>query len=280
MAEKKDNNLRFTIMIIVIIIAVFGFLILQKSPPSTIPVNNENSAGNSVAPAIAVKQVTSVSATTLNSIGLGTANAFPKKINAPAITNNNKPEVFYEGAEYCPYCATERWSMIVALSQFGTFSNLKATHSSSSDVYPNTQTFSFFNSSYTSKYISFVPIEIYTNIPNGNGGYTVLQTPTNSQNNLVSKYDAAPYVPASEAASIPFIDFGGKYLTVGATYSPTVLQGKTISQIAASLSNTSSPIAKGVNGAANAMIAAICSLTNNQPTNVCNGFIQAIEKSL
>lgn len=280
MAEKKDNNLRFTIMVILIIVAVFGFLILQKSPPSTIPVNTENSAGNSVAPVAAVKQVTSVQIATLNSIGIGTANSLPSKIKAPALVKNNKPEVFYEGAEYCPYCATERWSMIVALSQFGTFSNLKATHSSSSDVYPNTQTFSFFNSSFTSKYISFVPIEIYTNIPTGTGGYTTLQTPTNNENNLVNKYDSAPYVPASEAGSIPFIDFGGKYLTVGATYSPTVLQGKTLSQIASSLSTASNPIAKGVDGAATTMIAALCSLTNNQPTNVCNGSIQAIEKSL
>ena len=40
------------------------------------------------------------------------------------------------GAEYCPYCAAERWSMIVALGRFGTFSGLQTMRSSSTDSRP------------------------------------------------------------------------------------------------------------------------------------------------
>ena len=54
------------------------------------------------------------------------------------------------GAEYCPYCAAERWAMAVALSRFGTFSDLRLIHSSSADIYPNTPTLSFYRSSYAS----------------------------------------------------------------------------------------------------------------------------------
>ena len=183
------------------------------------------------------------------------------------------------GAEYCPYCAAERWPMIVALSRFGTFSNLGTTHSSSSDVYPNTQTFSFHGSSYTSKYIVFTPVEEYTNIPNSSG-YTTLDIPTATEQSLMSTYDAPPYVSSSEQGSIPFIYFAGKYLIVGATYSPQVLQNQTYQSIANALSNPKSTIAQGVLGAANNLTATICKLTNNQPSSACTPTIVGLEASL
>jgi hypothetical protein len=39
--------------------------------------------------------------------------------------------------------------------------------------------------------------------------------------------------------------------------------------VAAALNNPSSPIAKGVDGAANLITAAICKTMNHQPANVC-----------
>jgi hypothetical protein len=97
---------------------------------------------------------------------------------------------------------------------------------------------------------------------------------------LVSKYDATPYLPSAEADSIPFIDFGGKYLTAGASYSPTVLQNKSTTQIAAALNNPNNAIAQGVDGAANTLTASICKMTKNQPGNVCDSTIQKIESLL
>jgi len=139
---------------------------------------------------------------------------------------------------------------------------------------------SFYGSTYVSKYITFTPLEIYTNIPSGSGGYTTLQTPTSAQNSLINKYDASPYLPSADADAIPFIDFGGKYLIAGATYDPQVLQHQSALQIASSLANPKSSIADGADGAANVIIATICKLTNNQPTNVCNSNIMSIEKRL
>ena len=57
--------------------------------------------------------------------------------------------MIFVGAEYCPYCAAERWSMIMALSRFGTFTGLKEMSSESNDVDPDTSTFTFVDSSYT-----------------------------------------------------------------------------------------------------------------------------------
>ena len=46
---------------------------------------------------------------------------------------DGKPGVLYIGAEFCPFCATERWAMVNALGRFGTFSGLKITNSSTTD---------------------------------------------------------------------------------------------------------------------------------------------------
>ena len=53
------------------------------------------------------------------------ATSAPTTITGAPLTSGGKPEMLYIGAEYCPYCAAERWAMIVALSRFGTFSGLR-----------------------------------------------------------------------------------------------------------------------------------------------------------
>ena len=103
-----------------------------------------------------VASITSLSQTELDAVATGSANNLIKKVSGTALTGpNGHPEVFYMGAEYCPYCAAERWPMIIALSRFGTFSGLKTTSSSSSDVYPNTPTFTFHGATYVSQYVDF-----------------------------------------------------------------------------------------------------------------------------
>jgi hypothetical protein len=180
---------------------------------------------------------------------------------------DGKPLVTYVGAEYCPFCAAQRWALAVALSRFGTFSNLGETSSSSSDVFPSTQTLSFHGSHYSSPYVDFQPVETATNQV-VNGAYVPLQTPTAAQSALLAKYDTAPYT--SQAGSIPFLDIANKYIAVGASYSPQVLAGLSRAQIAAQLDNPNSPVAQAILGTANEFTAAICTVTNGQPSSVCS----------
>lgn len=273
---SKIGDRRVLIIGVIIVIAVFLFAILhdKKNTPQLA------ASADSAAPASLISEISSVPTSTYDKIGKGDASGTLLAVSAPALESNAKPEVFYEGAEYCPYCATERWAMAAALSRFGTFSSLGETHSSTTDVYPNTQTLSFYKSAYTSSYISFVPIEIYTNIPSATTGYVTLQTPTAAESSLVTKYDATPYLPSADAGSIPFIDFGGQYLIAGASYNPQVLQGLTRSQIASDMHNPSSPVAEGADGAANLMTAAICKMTDNQPAATCDQTVQGLESSL
>ena len=226
-------------------------------------------------------QVTSVPAGVLDQVGSGQATSVPSAITGDPLTSGGKPEMLYVGAEYCPYCAAERWPMIVALSRFGTFSGLATTRSAArngagtAEPYPNTATWTFANAKYTSNYLTFTSVEEYTNIPDpSTGGYTTLQTPTAEQQALVEKYDAA------NNGAIPFIDFGNRYMSVGASYDPGVLKDLTWSQIAADLHDPSAKVAKSALGAANFITAALCKLTDDKPATACTAAVQALQAKI
>jgi len=251
----------------IVLLIIISFFVIKAAKDGS---SSATDTGSSAAPAELVTKVTTVPNSVFTTVATGANEALPKLITgAPALTANNKPSITYIGAEYCPYCATERWPMVIALSRFGTFSNLGVTHSSSTDVYPNTQTFSFHGSSYTSDYINFTAVETKSNIPSA-GDFTTLDPLTTDEQNLLNTYDAAPYVPASGAGGIPFIDFGGKFLVNGSTYDPSLLQGKTADDIASVLTDASNSTTQGIIGAANALTATICSLTNDTPSKVCS----------
>jgi thiol-disulfide isomerase/thioredoxin len=266
---------------LLIILAVVGVIVYlsQQSGGSTGNVKPTPASAN------VLDAVTHVSPSVLSAVGTGGQQKLLTSIRSgsppPLIGPTGKPEIFYYGAEYCPYCAAERWAVVVALSQFGTFSKLNQTTSSSTDVYPSTPTFTFYQSAYTSQYIDFVSVESTTNQSDGNGGYTTLQTPTADQTQLLTKYDGPPYLPSASAGSIPFIDVANQMVMAGANYSPQVLSNLSWDEIANDLSNPSSTVTKGIVGSANYLTAAICMTANQKPTSVCTAApIPTIEQSL
>ena len=129
-AEQRRRILIASGSVVVVLAVVLAFVVIK--------LNSKPAAGNSpngptgAALASVVSTVTSVPASALDTVGAGggSVTAKPTSISGAALTANGKPEVFYLGAEYCPYCAAERWAMIVALSRFGTFSGLSTVHSS------------------------------------------------------------------------------------------------------------------------------------------------------
>jgi hypothetical protein len=265
-ASQRRRRLTVVFSAIGTVLVVIVALIVVK-----VTTNGSSAKSGQVATAASqsvINAVTSVPPTVLDSVGVGTASAVPKAITAPALTADGKPRVLYVGAEYCPYCATERWAMVVALSRFGTFTGLGQTTSSPSDVYPSTATLTFHGASFTSSTISFTGKETESNQA-VNGGYAPLDTLSSADQTILNTYDAPPYVSSSDSGSIPFVDIGGKYLISGASYDPGVLKGKTHAQIAAALSDPTSAIAKGADGTANLITAAICKITSNAPAAVC-----------
>jgi thiol-disulfide isomerase/thioredoxin len=246
------------------VIAIVIGLIIWKNANNNSAAAAASSKATAAEASLVTNQITTVPSATLNAVGKGSgvASLTPTK-GQPALASGGKPEILYMGAEYCPYCAAERWSMVVALSRFGTFSNLGLIHSSGSDVYPNTPSLSFYRSSYTSKYVTFTPVEIYGLKNNG----VTLQKPTAAEVALMSKYDP----PTSGGGSpFPFVDIGNQYLAIGAQYFPSNLAKLTWAQVAADIRDPNSSVAKGVDGAANSITAAICKITKNAPAAVCN----------
>ncbi len=72
--------------------------------------------------------------------------------------------------------------------------------------------------------------------------------------------------------TIPFIDFGSRYLTVGASYLPDVLAGLSWQQVADQLAgNPQGPAASRILGTANWMTAAVCQQLASPPAAVCGG---------
>jgi hypothetical protein len=288
--RRADQSRRMVMAagsIIVVAAVVLTFVLIKlNSKTTTSPPRSSPSSGHaSVAPAAVIGKVTSVPVSTLDAVGGGggVVTARPISISGTALTLNGKPEMLYLGAEFCPFCAAERWAMIVALSRFGTFSGLATIRSAAADgagnaePYPDTATWTFVKASYSSPYLAFTPVETLTNIPDpSTGSYTTLQTPTSAQQALVTKYDAPPYVPSGYNGSIPFIDFGNKYVIIGASYSPQVLAGLSWSQIADDLSNPNSPVAQGIDGTANYITAAICAMTGNQPASACTAAVRSL----
>jgi hypothetical protein len=293
-AERRSEQRRRILIasgsVVVVLAVVLTFVIIKlTSKPAVASASSSSNGPTGAALASLVNTTTSVPASTLDAVGAGTFTGKIQTITGspPPLTSGGKPELLYVGAEYCPYCAANRWAMIVALSRFGTFTGLATVHSAitngagGQEPFPDTPTFTFANAKYTSQYLNFTPVETFTNIPDSaNGGYTALQSLTSAQQGLLNKYDAPPYIDSSEAGSIPFLDFGNKYVSIGVSYSNTAIQGLTWSQIATDLHNPDSTAAKAVDGTANYFTAAICKLTNNQPASACTSAVQALESQL
>jgi len=276
--EAAARQRRLVIIAGVAIALVLAALIIFRVAGSS---NSSSATASGPAPDSLVAAVTSVPAAALDQVGKGTLGQLPTPVRTDIQHGaSGLPLVTYMGAEYCPYCAGERWPLIIALSRFGTFNNLQLSHSASDDVYPNTPTFSFVGSTYSSPYLEFNPVELQSNVRSGSG-YQTLQTPTPAQNTLLQTYDGPPYVPSSSAGSIPFIDFAGQYLVSGASYDVGTLRGMSQDQVATALQNPTSPQAQAILGTANALTAAICSATGNMPANVCSDpAVTAIQQTL
>jgi hypothetical protein len=187
------------------------------------------------------------------------------------LTSGGKPEVFYAGSEACPFCGVQRWGMIVALSQFGTFSNLHLMQSVPATP-PQVTTFTFFGSSYHSPYVAFVPVEVWSNVP-ANPGLVPLQTLTHAEALLVHRFD-----PPVET---PFIDIGNRFITDSATVTPRLITHRSWTQLAGGLTDPSNVSTQAIAGEAEVMTAEVCEATGGNPASVCSStVVQQYEAAL
>ena len=149
--QARRTKPRRAFAVVGVVVLAFGVLVGLKV--AGVGDKGPSTPTASLDPAV-LHHVSSVPTSTYTAVGLGTSKdtLVPLK-DQPALTSDGKPKVVYVGAEYCPYCAAQRWAVVTALSRFGTFTGLSESHSATDDVYPDTATFSFHGSRYTSDQI-------------------------------------------------------------------------------------------------------------------------------
>jgi hypothetical protein len=258
---KKEHMIYIAVAVIVVI-AILAYVLLNSG--------NCTACGKPVSSAyIGQLQQVANNATLASTVGAGLATPgvgsnLPKAISAPQRIVNGKPEVLYVGGEFCPYCGVTRWGLIVALMRFGTFSNLTYMESDPTDVYPNTATFSFVNSSYQSNYINF-------------DGFEIFNRQEQNQNTSITPGDT--YLYSKYSTGIPFIDFANSSVQSGSVVTPGVLRGENWNQVLASINDPSSPTSQAIIGQANVFTAAICrsNETLNMTAPACKaGYLSSI----
>ena len=274
--KSSGSKLTWSIVggVLVVVVALVIYAVTSGGSSTT-----TGGHGYEAAPASLTKQLTEIPASVYDTVGV-TSSVAP--ITAPTATSGETPltfttadgktlpGVFYLGSEYCPFCAAQRWSLIAALSRFGTISGLGLTESSSKDVFPNTPSLSFYKATFSMNDLAVQAVEQYSNIPTKDGnGYTPLMKLSKEQAALTTKYDSSKYFPSGSAGAIPFLDIGNQFLVSGAMFTPSILNSLTRSDIASGLSNPNNPATQAIVAAANYLTAALCKVTQGQPGNVC-----------
>jgi hypothetical protein len=187
------------------------------------------------------------------------------QLTGAPLRSGNKPEFLYIGAEFCPIRAAQRWSMVVALFHFGTFTNLQPTRSAVRDG--NVATLRFYGSSYSSPYLPFTPVETTTNQPKGNY-YQTLKTPTPAQQALWSS-------TLGGNLSFACLHIGREYLLNTSQHPVSLLIGHSFDDIAGSMGNNNSTIGANIGASAAALIKYVCSIARQQPAALCTAVANA-----
>ncbi|HEX4753300.1 MAG TPA: DUF929 family protein [Solirubrobacterales bacterium] len=187
------------------------------------------------------------------------------------LLDGGKPLVFFMGAEWCPFCASERWALVEATFRFGEWSGLGELHSrEGQDYFASLPTYDLTQATYTSKYLSLRHKELAT--VDGEP----LQKLGSFEEGLVDEYDERGSIPFLFASGPP-----GRY-TVELGFSPGLLTGQTFASLRKGVAAAApTPAVEAIGGQTDAITALICKLDGRQPASVCaKGSIPALEGEL
>ncbi len=176
------------------------------------------------------------------------------EVSKDTIRRGGKLYVLFMGAEYCPYCAAERWAIVRALQKYGQWDGLKQTMSAARDEpFLNLPTYDFTKATYNSPNIEFTSCEIKDR------EFKPLQKLLKTEEKLVRKFN-----PGRE---IPFLLIGGRFMQVGSGFTPKIFIGHTFRQTETELKKMESEIRKTIDDEANIISALMC--ISGLPPEVC-----------
>ena len=167
------------------------------------------------------------------------------EVSKDTMRRSGKLFVFFMGAEFCPYCAAERWAIVRSLQKFGQWDGLKQTISAARDQpFLNLPTYDFTSATYNSPHIEFVAREIKDR------EFKQLQKLLKTEEKLIRKYN-----PKKE---IPFLLIGGRFMQIGSGFPPKIFIGHTFRQTETELKKVESEIRKTIDEEANVISALLC----------------------
>ena len=167
------------------------------------------------------------------------------EVSENVMRRSGKLYVFFMGAEYCPYCAAERWAIVRALQKFGQWDGLKQTMSAARDEpFLNLPTYDFTKASYNSPHIEFASRETKDR------EFKPLQKLLKADEKLVRKFNSGK--------EIPFLLIGGRFMQIGAGFTPKIFIGHTFRQTETELKKIESEIRKTIDDEANIISALLC----------------------
>jgi hypothetical protein len=256
--------------VIVILIGVIAIVIDALAGPATATRSVRRSATSDAV----LTELAHIPASVFDAVGVTPTDSpvtAPTLVDGSPLVSSGKPEVLYVGAEFCPFCAAERWALVVALSRFGRFTALSNMQSAPQSVFPGTQSFSFVDSAYSSRLVTFTGVELYSDTQDSHGVYTRLGRLTPSQAVLVARYSATgtPGRPSGGASPYPFVDVANVLVAPTSGFSPAVLAGLSQSAVAGALDQPTEPSTQAIVASANFLTAGICRATHGQPAAVC-----------
>lgn len=176
------------------------------------------------------------------------------EVSKDTMKRNGKLFVFFMGAEYCPFCAAERWAIVRALQRFGQWSGLKQTISAARDEpFLNLPTYDFTEATCTSSHIEFVAREVK------NREFKPLQKLLKTEEKLVREFNPKK--------AIPFLLIGGRFMQIGAGFTPKIFIGHTFRQTETELKKAESEIRKTIDAEADIISALMC--VSGLPPELC-----------
>jgi len=181
------------------------------------------------------------------------SNFVPKKVlgrfmhitDQPLQQSSGKSLMFFMGAGFCPYCASERWAIVRALNNFGSWQGLVETTSASQDEkYLNIPTLDFSRAKYTSEYVDFIGRET------ADRNFEPLHELNEKDSEIIDMFNPDQI--------IPFLLIDGQFVQVGSGYSPQLLEGMNHSKVKAEVENSDSALSKAMKTEADNITALIC----------------------
>jgi thiol-disulfide isomerase/thioredoxin len=162
-------------------------------------------------------------------------------INRPS----GKCLVFFMGAEFCPFCAAERWAIVGALDRFGKWSGLADNYSADHDEkYLNIPTLSLSQAEFQSEYVEFIGRET------ADRNFEPLADLSQSDYEILDMYNPDQI--------IPFMLIDGQFVQVGTGYSPQILLGLDPNAVRLEIKKDDSLIGKAIRMEIDNITALVC----------------------